>query len=231
MLNDPQLGWGPQFAHRWRRLQCHWLNNWISHWCKAGVCNHATLPGQMHITRLVHGPQLHVSSSGRKTTRWPPTEDWQFPLKIWTFPRATKFQLPGHFWPAGYGLHTPGAKCWVFIGQLWCKIHRMFQARPTNTILHNLLYRLPWKPAILYLCSERMQHRSTTAVYMTGRKGTNLPLAKLNVKTGPTCSLYFCFQYSFGFQKIVVFRVFRKFFWTVFQWFRVLVCKSPSSRK
>jgi len=30
---------------------------------KTGVCNHAALPGQMHITRLVHGPQLHVSSS------------------------------------------------------------------------------------------------------------------------------------------------------------------------
>ena len=29
------------------------------------LCNHAAvaLPGQMHTTRLVHGPQLHVSSS------------------------------------------------------------------------------------------------------------------------------------------------------------------------
>jgi len=26
-------------------------------------------------------------------------------LKIWPFVRATKLQLPGHFWFAGYGLH------------------------------------------------------------------------------------------------------------------------------
>jgi len=29
----------------------------------SGVCNYAALPGQMHITRLVYGPQLHLSSS------------------------------------------------------------------------------------------------------------------------------------------------------------------------
>jgi len=27
------------------------------------LCNHAALPGQMHVTKLVQGPQLHVSSS------------------------------------------------------------------------------------------------------------------------------------------------------------------------
>jgi len=48
----------------------------------------------MHITRLVHGPQLHVSRSASKTARWLPVEDWQHPLKIWTFPWATKLQLP-----------------------------------------------------------------------------------------------------------------------------------------
>jgi len=30
---------------------------------KTGVCNHAALSGQMHITRLGQGPLLHVSSS------------------------------------------------------------------------------------------------------------------------------------------------------------------------
>jgi len=35
---------------------------------KAGVCNHAALPGQEHIIKLVHGPQLHVSSSAGLTT-------------------------------------------------------------------------------------------------------------------------------------------------------------------
>jgi len=28
-----------------------------------------------------------------------------------------------------------GVKCSVFIGQLWCKIHLILQARATNTIL------------------------------------------------------------------------------------------------
>jgi len=28
-------------------------------------------------------------------------------IKIWTFPRATNLHLPGHFWSAGHGLHTP----------------------------------------------------------------------------------------------------------------------------
>jgi len=40
-----------------------------------GVCNHAALPGQMHMTRLVYGPELHVSSSAGRTIRWPPTKD------------------------------------------------------------------------------------------------------------------------------------------------------------
>jgi len=47
---------------------------------KSGVCNHVALLGQIHITGLVHGPQLHVSSSAGETTRWPPTQDWQYPL-------------------------------------------------------------------------------------------------------------------------------------------------------
>jgi len=29
----------------------------------AVVCNHAALLDQIHITRLIHGPQLHMSSS------------------------------------------------------------------------------------------------------------------------------------------------------------------------
>jgi len=40
-----------------------------------GECNYATPPGQMHITRLVHGTRLHVSSSAGWTVRWTPTED------------------------------------------------------------------------------------------------------------------------------------------------------------
>jgi len=73
---------------------------------RPGVCNHAAQLGQMHITSLVHRPQLHLLSSAGLTTCMPPTEDWQYPFKIWTFSRATKLQLPGHFWPAGHGLHS-----------------------------------------------------------------------------------------------------------------------------
>jgi len=80
----------------------------------AGVCSHAALPGQIHITRLTHGPQPGVSRSVGETTRWPPTEQCQYPVKtvmlnfrVWPFPRATKLQLPGHFWPEGNRLHTP----------------------------------------------------------------------------------------------------------------------------
>jgi len=47
----------------------------------SGVCNRAALSGQMHRIRLVHGSQLHVSSSAGETTRWPPTEDWQYSSK------------------------------------------------------------------------------------------------------------------------------------------------------
>jgi len=33
-------------------------------------------------------------------------------LKILPFPRYTKLQLPGHFWPASHGLHTPVLGVW-----------------------------------------------------------------------------------------------------------------------
>ena len=31
-------------------------------------------------------------------------------FKLWTFPRASTFQLLGQFWPVGHGLHTPGSR-------------------------------------------------------------------------------------------------------------------------
>jgi len=46
--------------------------------CLQQVCNHAALPGHMHKTRLIYGPQLHMSSSVGWTIPWPPTEYWQF---------------------------------------------------------------------------------------------------------------------------------------------------------
>jgi len=47
------------------------------YYCKPAVSNHAALPGQLHLTRLVHVPQLHVSSSAGWTIQWPPAEVWQ----------------------------------------------------------------------------------------------------------------------------------------------------------
>jgi len=61
----------------------------------------------MHTTRLIHGPQLQVSGSAGYTTRWPLTEPCYYTFEIWTFPRATKRQRQGHFWPLGHGLYTP----------------------------------------------------------------------------------------------------------------------------
>jgi len=46
-----------------------------------------------------------------------------------------------------------------------------------------------------------------------------LPLAKLNVKTGPLRSLYFGIYYSFFFNRLLFFCVFR----SIFRWFRVFV--------
>jgi len=40
----------------------HWIELQIQRFIP-GVCNHAKVPGQMHITRLVQGPQLPMSSS------------------------------------------------------------------------------------------------------------------------------------------------------------------------
>ena len=44
------------------------------------------------------------------------------------------------------GFPSLGAKCWVFISQLWCKIYRILQALTTKTILHGCI---PWKPVII----------------------------------------------------------------------------------
>jgi len=81
----------------------------------------------------------------------------------------------------------------VFIGQLWCRIHWILQPRVTNTILYDCI------PVILFLYSERIQHGSTTEVWLTGVQGY-LPTDKLNAKTESPFCLYFGIQYSFGFQ-------------------------------
>ena len=49
-----------------------------------------------------------------ETSHWPPAEDWQYSIKILTFPRATKIQLPGHYGPAGHGLNISVIYKWDF---------------------------------------------------------------------------------------------------------------------
>jgi len=41
---------------------------------------------------------------------------------------------------------------------------------------------IPWKPGILFLCSERIQHRSTTGRNRRGCKGANLPSCQAKCK-------------------------------------------------
>ena len=46
-----------------------------------------------------------------ETTRWLPLEDWQYISKVRMFPRATKFQCPGHFRPRGPQVAHPCFRC------------------------------------------------------------------------------------------------------------------------
>jgi len=78
---------------------------------RAGVCKHASLPGQMHITRLVHGRTAAFVKLYGYATRWPPTKYWQYSFKIWTFPRGTKGKSPGHW----HGLRVTGCTPWFAI--------------------------------------------------------------------------------------------------------------------
>jgi len=49
-------------------------------------------------------------------------------------------------------------KWWVFVRQLWCKVHRILQVQATNTVLYDCT---SWKPVILFLHIEMIQHRPT----------------------------------------------------------------------
>jgi len=62
-----------------------------------------------------------------------------------------------------------------------------------------------------------------SVAWLTGGRGANRPPhpppAKLNVKTWPLPSLYFCIYYSFDFSRLLFVCVFR----SVLRWFRVFV--------
>jgi len=59
-------------------------------------------------------------------------------------------------------------------------MHRILQVQASNIFLHGLIH---WKTAIILWHSERIQHRSATTEYVTGKHVCEPP-ALLNVKTG-----------------------------------------------
>ena len=69
---------------------------------RARVCNHATLPGQMHMTRLVHGPQLHMSNSASKQLTGHPKKTDNTLLKYGYFRGPQNFVSQATFGP-----HSP----------------------------------------------------------------------------------------------------------------------------
>jgi len=115
-----------------------------------------------------------------------------------------------------------GAKLWVFIGQLWYKIHWILQARATNTILNGCI------PVILFLYSERIQHRSKTKVWLTGVQGCEPLSWQAKYKNG--FLILFIFRYSVPcwFSESYCFLgVFGNFWTVIFWWFWVSVYRNP----
>jgi len=79
----------------------------------------------------------------------------------------------------------------------------------TNTILHECI---SWKPAILLLYSEMIQHRSATVALMTLDAWVRTSrFAKLNVKAGPHLAYIFFLSILLVFSKLLCFAFFRSF--------------------
>jgi len=97
--------------------------------------------------KIIHNPKICVELRGHSATLIQPSDYLSTPWMI---------QLTSG--PISTTLRTTGVKFHVFIGQLWCKIHWILQARATNTILYDCI------PVILYFYSEGIQHKSTTVV-------------------------------------------------------------------
>jgi len=91
----------------------------------------------------------------------------------------------------------------------------------THLLLHDCS---PWKRVILFLCSERIQRRSTAVAWLTGVRGYKPPPWQAKHKNRNPLRLYFGLKYCFGFQQVVFLR-FRKSFW----WFRIFVYRYPHS--
>jgi len=129
------------------------------------VCIHATLSGRMHITKQVHWPQLHVSSSAGWTTRWPPMQDWQYLFKIWTFPRAIKLQLRATF-------DLRATRC-----------------TPLKYGISYLVINL------LTITCQRLQPQCCVVLSQPKRESNQRPLPQQSLKfPARPCSLYYCYH-------------------------------------
>jgi len=113
-----------------------------------------------------------------------------------------------------------GVKFRDFIAHPWWKIHWILQVRATNAILYDCIR------VILFLCRERIQHRSTTVVWLTGVQGCKPPPWQNKCKKWAPILLIF--WYSVLWFSISCFFAFVGSFWTVvFLWFRVLLYRNP----
>ena len=89
-----------------------------------------------------------------------------------------------------------------------CKIHWILQARATNTISHDCI------PVILFLYSERIQHRSTTVVGLTGVQGCEPPPWQDDCKNWAPILLIFRYSVLFWFSVSCCFFALFGSFWT-----------------
>jgi len=100
----------------------------------------------------------------------------------------------------------------------WCKVsgfhwttlmqdtvHWLLQAWATNTILYDCI------PVILVLCSKRIQHRSTTVVWLREVQGCKPPPWKVNAKLSPHSGYISVFSTFLVFSKLLFFVFFGSF--------------------
>jgi len=125
------------------------------------------------------------------------------------------------YWAQCYSLNnwiSHLCKFLVFIGHFWCKIHWILQARATNTILYDCV------PVILFLYSERIQHRSKTVVWVTGVQGCEPPPWQNKCKNWTPILVIFRYSVLFWFSVIRCDFAFFESSWTVIlQWFQASV--------
>jgi len=100
-------------------------------------------------------------------------------------------------------------------------LHWILQARARNTILYDCI------AAILFFYSERIQHRSTTVVWLMGVQGCNPLPWQVNAKTEPHPVYISVFGTFLVFSKLLFFALFGRFWTVVFRWFRVIEIHIP----